>query len=214
MDRYVPPFTITEEMLELTAEISEALGKLSSVSDLERLPRLRRVNRIRSIQSSLAIENNTLSLEQLAEWGMERACLSFELRHEQIRDLGKVLPCEAIVYGRLPLMITENCLIANAHGCKSRDLAGPCRRCHSLTDRRGEVFPLCRQFGCRTEIENARVLYLADKPEWRRCGLRFARLRFTTESPEQCAAVLAQYRSGGGAPPEGFTRGLFYRGVE
>ena len=67
MDRYVPPFTITEEMLELTAEISEALGKLSSVSDLERLPRLRRVNRIRSIQSSLAIENNTLSLEQVTD---------------------------------------------------------------------------------------------------------------------------------------------------
>ena len=157
---------------------------------------------------------NTLSLEQLADWGMERACLSFELRHQQIRDLGKPLPCEAVVYGRLPLMITENCLISNGYGCRSRDLAGPCRQGHSLTDRRGERFPLCPQFGCRTEIENGKVLYLADKPEWRRCGLAYARLRFTTESPAQCAAVLAQYRSGGGAPPEGFTRGLFYRGVE
>lgn len=67
MDKYVPPYDITEEMLELTAQITEDLGKLSNVNDLERLPRLRRVNRIRSIQSSLAIENNTLSLEQVTD---------------------------------------------------------------------------------------------------------------------------------------------------
>lgn len=67
MDRYVPPYDITEEMLEITSEITEELGKLSNVNDLERLPRLRRVNRIKSIQSSLAIENNTLSLEQVTD---------------------------------------------------------------------------------------------------------------------------------------------------
>ena len=65
MDKYVPPYDITEEMLE--SEITEDLGKLSNVNDLERLPRLRRVNRIKSIQSSLAIENNTLSLEQVTD---------------------------------------------------------------------------------------------------------------------------------------------------
>ena len=67
MDNYVPPYDITEEMLELTSEIAEDLGKLSNVNDLERLPRLRRVNRIKSVQSSLAIENNTLSLEQVTD---------------------------------------------------------------------------------------------------------------------------------------------------
>lgn len=67
MDKYILPYDITEEMLELIAEITEDLGKLSNVNDLERLPRLRRVNRIRSIQSSLAIENNTLSLEQVTD---------------------------------------------------------------------------------------------------------------------------------------------------
>lgn len=67
MDRYIPPYDVTDEMLELTSEIAENLGKLSNVDDLERLPRLRRVNRIKSIQSSLAIENNTLSLIQVTE---------------------------------------------------------------------------------------------------------------------------------------------------
>lgn len=67
MDRYIPPYDVTDEMLELTSEIAENLGKLSNVDDLERLPRLRRVNRIKSIQSSLAIENNMLSLIQVTD---------------------------------------------------------------------------------------------------------------------------------------------------
>ena len=67
MDKYIPPYDIIEEMLELASEITENLGRLSNISDLERLPRLRRVNRIKSIQSSLAIENNTLSLEQVTD---------------------------------------------------------------------------------------------------------------------------------------------------
>ena len=67
MEKYIPPYKITEEMLESVSEIMENLGKLSGVSDLEKLPRLRRVNRLRSIQSSLAIENNTLSLEQVTD---------------------------------------------------------------------------------------------------------------------------------------------------
>ena len=67
MDNYIPPYEITDEMLELVSEIMENLGKLSSVNELEKLPRLRRVSRIKSIHSSLAIENNTLSIEQVTD---------------------------------------------------------------------------------------------------------------------------------------------------
>lgn len=67
MDKYIPPYDITEEMLSLTSEIMELLGELKNISDLEKLPRLRRVNRIKSIHSSLAIENNTLSLSQVTD---------------------------------------------------------------------------------------------------------------------------------------------------
>ena len=66
-EKYIPPYEITEEMLELVSEIMENLGKLSGVNELEKLPRLRRVNRIKSIHSSLAIENNTLSIEQVTD---------------------------------------------------------------------------------------------------------------------------------------------------
>ena len=66
-DKYIPPYDITDEMLELVSEIMENLGKLSGVNELEKLPRLRRVSRIKSIHSSLAIENNTLSIEQVTD---------------------------------------------------------------------------------------------------------------------------------------------------
>lgn len=64
---YTPPFELTETMFSLVEEISEKLGSLKYVNDLEKLPRLRRVSRIRSIHSSLAIENNSLSIEDVTD---------------------------------------------------------------------------------------------------------------------------------------------------
>ena len=158
---------------------------------------------------------NSRSVDELRRWGLESATLSFELRHEQLRDIKKSIPCEAIVYGRLPLMVMENCIIANEYGCKTRDLCGTCRAAHALTDRKGERFPVVSVFGCRNEILNGKTLYLADKNEPRRCGLTYARLRFTTESPAECVAVTEQYLGlRDAAAPEEHTRGLFYRGVE
>lgn len=155
---------------------------------------------------------NSRSLAWLREKGLESACLSFELRFSQMRDMKKILPAEAIIYGRLPLMITENCLIKNAGGCRCDRLAEG-RPPNFLNDRTGAAFPLLPAFGHRTEVENSRPLYLADRPEWRRLGLSFARLRFTTETPEECLRVCRNYREHA-APAGEFTRGLYQRGVE
>lgn len=153
---------------------------------------------------------NSYSLAYLRDKGLSSACASFELRFAQIRDLHKILPVEAIVYGRLPLMITENCLVQNSGGCC--DGRG-CAHSNVLNDRTGASFPLLPAWGHRTEIENSRPLWLADHPEYRRLGLQFARLRFTTETPEECAAVYRAYLAGTPAPGP-FTRGLYQRGVE
>ncbi len=59
-----PPFTLTAKIVQLIAEISEQLGRLSVLED-EKALRLRRINRIRTIQGSLAIEGNTLSEAQI-----------------------------------------------------------------------------------------------------------------------------------------------------
>ncbi|MEA1048782.1 hypothetical protein U5801_02960 [Lamprobacter modestohalophilus] len=60
-----PLYRITSEILNLVAEISETLGRLSAPMDQVIALRLRRINRIRSIQGSLAIEGNTLSEAQI-----------------------------------------------------------------------------------------------------------------------------------------------------
>lgn len=60
-----PPFEITTSMLDKLAEIAELVGQVNAVAGLTTNPTLRRTNRIRTIYSSLAIEQNTLSLEQV-----------------------------------------------------------------------------------------------------------------------------------------------------
>lgn len=62
---YEPPFTITNRMLTLVAEIAEKTGRISNYRTFESKPHLRRNNRIRSIHSSLAIEANSLSLDEV-----------------------------------------------------------------------------------------------------------------------------------------------------
>ena len=162
---------------------------------------------------------NARSLDYLRGKGLRSACLSFELRFAQIRDMRKILPAEAIVYGRLPLMITENCLVQNSCGCKLDRGGtcgmenGPCGKYHTLVDRTGAAFPMLGVYGHRTELQNSRPVWLADRPEYKRAGLAYARLRFTTETPGECVEVFNAYREGRAAPGE-FTRGLYERGVE
>ena len=188
------------QLLERHPAASAAIGNLGH------LPIVRGLGRRLRGDWSLNIFNSRALLFWQAQ-GLTSAAVSFELRWQQIRDLKKYLPCEAIVYGRLPLMVTENCVTRCAAGCTHG--AGSV-----LTDRTGAQFPVTCGYGCRCEIQNSRTLFLADKPELYRCGLTYGRLRFTTETPAQCAAVLQRYRWGGDWTPEELTRGLFYRGVE
>lgn len=63
MNKY--PFQITDEILNKVAEISRLVGQVSVSSSLSSNPTLRRTNRINTIYSSLAIEQNTLSIDQV-----------------------------------------------------------------------------------------------------------------------------------------------------
>ncbi len=62
---YIPPFTVSAEMTTIVAEIAEMVGHLTATAEHLPTPQLRKKNRIKTIQSSLAIENNSLSLEQV-----------------------------------------------------------------------------------------------------------------------------------------------------
>lgn len=65
MNKAKPPFHVTDKMILLIAEISEQVGRMAVQQERTINPHLRRENRIRTIHSSLAIEHNSLSLEQV-----------------------------------------------------------------------------------------------------------------------------------------------------
>ena len=152
---------------------------------------------------------NSQSLQLLADAGLQSATASFELRIAQIRDLVKCLDTEMILYGRLPCMVSDQCVISRSSGSHS------CQTPGMLSDRKGSVFPVVREFGCRNVILNAHKLFLADKLEdILDCGLWAGRLMFTTESPRECVMVTKAYQGQSDYRPNGLTRGLYYRGVE
>ena len=152
---------------------------------------------------------NSQTMKELKRLGLISATLSFELKFPQMRDISKAVPTEFVAYGRLPLMITENCIIYNHCGRHT------CENVNLLTDRKGERFPVVKAWGCRNEILNSKKLFLADKQrDWQRLGIWGARLMFTTENAIECAQVLERYLNQGKYQPNDFTRGLYYRDVE
>ncbi len=152
---------------------------------------------------------NSQTMKELKKLGLISATASFEMKLPQVRDLSKGLDVELIGYGRLPLMITENCIVHNHTGQHT------CEGVNLLTDRKGERFPVVKAYGCRNEILNAKTLFLGDKLEdLKRLGLWAVRLQFTTESAAECVKAMERYMGRGCYQPSDYTRGLYYRTVE
>ena len=154
---------------------------------------------------------NSQSMNAMRSLGLASATVSFEMTLPQIRDVSKAVPAEAIVYGRLPLMVTENCLIRGRTGrCACQ--TGATR----LMDRKGEEFPVIRDCGtCRSLVLNGKKLYWLDRQEdWRGLGLYALRLLFTTENSQEVDRVLRAWETAAPFAPGGCTRGLYLRGVE
>lgn len=147
---------------------------------------------------------NSAAADAYSQLGLSDLILSVELKRGAMQQLHSPVPSGAVLYGRLPLMLMRNCPIRNEVGCKQCG--------HALTDRTGRSFPVyCT--GGYAELLNAEPVYLADRlEEWNRMG--FGVLLFTTESPEQTARIIEQYRTGHAVLPERYTRGLAYRGVQ
>ena len=153
--------------------------------------------------------HNSQAVKQCKRMGLQSATLSFELQLPQIRDIWKPMDCSLLVYGRLPLMVTENCVVT------SHTSAATCGEGHALVDRKGMKFPLVPAFQSRNELLNSQTLFLADKrTDYEHIGLRYARLLFTTESAAETLAIAERYLGIGHAAPAQFTRGLYYRGVK
>ena len=154
---------------------------------------------------------NSRTLQMLQKMEFASATVSFEMTLPQIRDLSKPIPCQLLAYGRMPLMVTEHCLIRNRTGeCK----------CHlgtmKLTDKTGAEFPIIKDGNsCRSVLLNGKKLSWLDRQDdLGRLGVQSIRLYFTTENPKEVDRVLADYLDPVPFDPGAYTRGLYLRGVE
>ena len=128
---------------------------------------------------------NSFSKEQVLELGAVDIILSAELTPRAVSKIGG----RAVVFGRIPLMLTERCFISENFGCKRCDSA-------VFTDRRGERFPVIREWGHRNLILNSRLTYMGDKRDGlgtEKVGEHFI---FSTETPEEAKALTEAYFKG------------------
>ncbi len=137
---------------------------------------------------------NSESVSRLEKLGLSEIILSPELTLPQMRDIkGDVA---SIVYGRIPLMLLEKCVIgeiADCSACENGDAA--------LIDRRGISFPVLRESEHRNVIYNSLPTYMADRAEaLERAKILNRHFIFSIESEEECAQVVESYKRGAPSP--------------
>lgn len=141
---------------------------------------------------------NSYSAEAVADYGLADFTVSFEARLSQINQLHSPVPYGAVIYGKLPLMLTRNCPIKNEIGCKN------CTG--SLTDRTGRSFDVVC-YPDYTEILNSDVLFLTDKLS-QFSSASFGIVMLSDEDASQTIDALR-----GVKPSFNITRGLCFRGI-
>ena len=128
---------------------------------------------------------NSLTRIEYERLGVSDMISSPELTLPMARDVGT----SVIVYGRIPLMLTERCFIKDSYGCTSCGTA-------TLTDRTGAKFPLLREYPHRNILLNSTPTYMGDKQE----ELASARLYahhfiFTLESAKETIGIISAYKA-------------------
>lgn len=147
---------------------------------------------------------NTASVAEIERLGAADCLISCEMTLSDAARLGGSLPRGAMIYGRIPLMLTRNCPVKNKLTCDE------CGSNSVLVDRMGVEFPVVCKNGA-SFVLNSRPLWLADKKSELR-NLDFGLLYFTNETKNECQRVIAAYNNNEKAEGE-FTRGLYFRKV-
>ena len=141
---------------------------------------------------------NSYSAEYLQNLGFEDCIISPEMTLNQLENMRTFLPLGALIYGRLPLMLTRNCPIKNEIGCKN------CTG--SLIDRTSRKLPVACSKDY-VEILNSDILCMADRADKFKNTAFLALLLHNEDKNGTIAAIQ------GKKPADSVTRGLYYRGV-
>ena len=148
---------------------------------------------------------NSQALREVKSLGAQVVTLSPELSFDKIKALSKAAACELVVYGRVPLMVTQTCAIKRKNG------ACICGSPQTLVDKNGRAFPLTKGHECRNVLYSSEKLYFADKmDELSALGLSYIRLNFTTENERECLDAALSYTGARRQAPERTMRGLYY----
>lgn len=147
---------------------------------------------------------NSYSCDFYKNQNIDIITLSTELTLKQIKPLTGIVDCECVIYGKLPMMLTENCMIKTSVGCKKGGY---------IYDRTNEGFLIKCLPECRNEIYNSKPIIMSDKMnDLEFCGIKYGRLNFVDENAQQCVEIFNKYKNGEKINLE-FTRGKFYKGV-
>ncbi len=151
---------------------------------------------------------NARSLAWLSQLHLPSATISPLLSMSQIQAIAKPLDLEMIVYGRLPVMVSDQCILRRSAGrCD-------CGRPVMMNGESGGQFPVLREYGCRNVIFDSGKIFLADNAErYLNAGLWGIRLLFSSESPNECVEVTRRYKYNEDYTPHGVTRGLYAKGI-
>ncbi len=151
---------------------------------------------------------NSFSLEEFSDFGLKGVCLSTELNIPQIRDIDGETEKEFVGYGKIPLMITENCILKNLDKCK-------CGGMGSMTDRTGTEYKIIKDGDiCRSVVLNNLPVYVADKKEdLKRANADYIRLIFTDENVSECKIVCDGYLKGADIALKEYTRLQLFKGA-
>jgi len=152
---------------------------------------------------------NSKALSFFKDFNLKAAELLPELTLRQIKAIKKTVPAITMVYGRLPLMLCENCIIKNDKNC-------PCEGSNTITDRMGMVFPVIKDGDiCRSVVLNCKKTFMAqDMRKIKDTGVSFFRLYFTDETFDECKRVCDAFLLGKDYCPDDFTKGHFYKGLK
>lgn len=189
---YIPPIVTDFERTRVKEMLAQAIkdgAKYALVGNIGHVELIRDLN-IEAIGDFRLNVTNVGARAAYADLGIKNTLLSAELTIPMARDIGG----GAIIYGRIPLMLTERCFMKENFGCES------CSEC-SLTDRTGAKFPLIREFEHRNLILNSAVTYMGDKArDLDTAGIVHRHAIFSVESEGEALAALEAIEKGSQLP--------------
>lgn len=206
----LPPVVTDREAAQVYTLLEKAVAcgvRQALISDLGHVALCRRAGMAVRGDAGLTVANS-YAMGAAADAGLLSVTASYEMTLDGIKELCKPVDTEMIIYGRVPVMLSEHCII------KRSAMRCACASPGHLSDGLGAVYPVLRAYGCRSMVLSAGKLYMADKGgEYAGCGLWGVRLGFTTEGARECVEAAKSCLGFSDYRPNGLTRGLYYRGV-